>query len=446
MAEEKNGGKPVIYLSQVIEVIFGNVKVTAIIAAAILVVFTVFLYVFSSISKEYECVFSYNVTGLTNTTYLDGSKFDIRDVGSLDSLNEYKQQDSSLSSINFERVYHSDDIKITTIVAEQEESEKEQEVKKELPNSYSINLKCTAFSKQEALALVIAMSEKPINDTMAIIDGTSYLNNLTHFESAKTYGDKIDYLLNQIELLTSKYEEIIENYGDVLIDGANVKVNANDSNASKKVSEYMLDMLAFFRNNSVEDLEMELALSGYIKEDNIEDQRIVLVKKNEQLRRSLNLLIAKLDSIVDLRDSLVDRATGTSLQSLELETYNIEIVKLTDEIENTREEIALSDIMIANLDEASRDPEYATNLVIFDNKVSLAKDSVEYYTKQLTNIEKTVCRENCKVYYEKGAMLNTVGGLSLLSIFGISVLGAIIIPIIFNLLRAIVLMEKNKKA
>ncbi|MBP5592624.1 MAG: hypothetical protein J6X75_00410 [Clostridia bacterium] len=421
-----------IRLGQVLRLLFGHIKMFVIVGLITLLTTFGALMAYVSLSGDYESRFTYKVAGLTSDTYIDGSRFDVRDLLTSSKLSKYISSNEALSSLNASDIYYAGGVKsFEKIVPVLEEGEA---APNQIENEFSIVLDHSMFTKEQAAALAEAIASEPIEITLELISRARYDMYLRLFDEDTNYADKVSHLISQLTLLEKKYNELISSFGDVYLDSGYYGGEGEEYYLDGfKVSDAQLQMSSFFKSNSLYSLESELALCGYIDESGIDEYRIVVENKKERLSRELLVLQAKLDSIIALRDSLVDKAVGTSLQTTELAAYNEEIVRLAGEIEDVKEELFLTDIMIANLEEITHDETYLDSAEDFDRRLMRSKEKLEIFTGIYSDIEKTVHSSNCVVYFKQNDIVFKSDKLNLLTIIGISFAAAILLPILINL-------------
>ncbi len=435
-----------ISFSKVIKVLFGHPKIFIIIACYVLVSCIIGLCVYSNLNQDYECDFSYNVTGITQKgtleegevftpAYIDGSNFDVRDLITLEKLEKYKASSEALSGLDMNVVSSSDAIKNISMDGN---------------GVVSLVLKSASFSTVEATALAKAVANEPIEITKTLADKMTYDSKLRLFDSATNYEDKVAYLIDQQILLEDNYAALMSVYGDVIIPTGYYGAENNPDYYldGKKISDIIVSLREYAYTHPLRIMEEELTLFGYIYDPGAEQYSISLKNKKARLERDLAMTQAKLDNIIIQRNDLVDRAQGTMLQTAELAEFNSEIVLLSNQIEDIREEIALNEKRINNLDVASRTDEYNAGVESFNNRLNEGRINLEKLIKIYSAVAKRVIVESASVYFSTGSVIYSTNTLSFGLIVGISAGVAIIIPILVNIVISIVeeVKQKNGKS
>ncbi len=453
--EEGNGKAAV----KVIKLLFGNPRIFVIAAVAAFVVCVISVSIYSGLVKEYEGFFMYKGVGLSNETvgggenvsaYLDGSKFDVRDLITLEKLEKYKAENEELSSLDMSALYNGGNIK----------SFEYEVVYKEIPAAvsgqetpavqgtagYKLVMGTKGISLEQARVLARAIANEPVAVTKSIISQTKYNNYLTLFDGALNYEDKVDYLTSQLELLQNRYNYIIGRYGDMYL--PNGYYGAEDPAyylQDVRISDSLLMMNEYFQSHSLTSMRNELVLNGYIQDSGIVQYTKILQNERDTLNRELALATAKLTSLVALRNDLVDRSLGTTLQTAELASYNTEIVALSNSIEDIKDKIELNGIMLNNLDTAGRSEQYVANVAAFDLRLEESAAKLREFTTLYTEIERYVCKTNCSVYYESNSVIKTVDKIGIIYVVAFGIAAAIIVPVILNIGIAIARTVSKKE-
>lgn len=169
----------------------------------------------------------------------------------------------------------------------------------------------------------------PVAKSNSLANSIVFDENLKLFESSNIYSTQISYLSSQKDYILEGYNSLIASYGDVAY---------NNVNLSSKIKEIEL----FFENNKLELLSDEITKNGYVKnlsayQNNLETQRYNLVLESQYNEKKLVELKAQ-------RDALIEKASkDSSLQTLDLSTYNDSIITLTQRNIDIEKEVEILD-------------------------------------------------------------------------------------------------------
>lgn len=264
-----------------------------------------------------------------------------------------------------------------------------------------------------AKSFITDLINYPIVKSNSMVSEIVFDENLTLFDSSNIYATQINYLTNQKNMILAGYESLISTYGDLVIDG-------------KKMSSRVSELNLYFDNNQLAMLSDEVQQNGYIKD--LDGYRNTLETQKYNLTLELKSNQAKLDQLIDDRNSLIEKATTTSsLQTLDLSTYNNAIITLTQRNVDINQEIEVIDRYLNSSETYT--PELKANfearLAIFRTKLAeLTTDYKNCYLKAI---------ENYNVYYNDASKVVGTGGLSITVSFALSVLAGLVVACIVNL-------------
>ena len=283
--------------------------------------------------EVYTAGFHLNAINLENGgTYIDGSKFDYRDIISLSNLNRAKATNEKFSGMDGSKLISSGAINISKVDVydkEKLESEKKAEIKE---SYFQITLKKSAIGDTGlARDYIDALVGLAISDNNTKTDTMDYMSNLTSFDSSNRYDTQITYLQNQFNLIIEGYESLTNNYGNVASNG-------------KNLSEYSKAVTTYFEDYTFANLKSELEQYGYIK-DYTQNGRVYYTAVNNNVdiykvtNQKIEQLTAERDEVLDKYATMGNNAT---IQNTGLDSIYNQIAELTTSQEDTKQTIRIN--------------------------------------------------------------------------------------------------------
>lgn len=398
-------------LGQIFKVIFRRWKLLLFITGLIFV-FGVLgtQLIYNRLKVNYKTTVVYNVVGLSDGTYSDGSRFNYRDLVKLDALNKVKESNEKYKNIDVEALANKEKISISQNVIQDD-------TKTVTTVTFSISTKANCFKSVEiATEFMYDVLYAPVAKTIEIEKEANRKSNLTAYNLASTYQNQINYLKNQLNYINEKYNYLISTYGD------------QQKTLEKRLSEYKQVLNSYFEQNTFDELENELIANNYVKDFNHNKQEL------EIRRESLVKKISDNQNIIDSLYEQIKRLNGgndidvTTLQSSDVFTpYTTQIANLT--IANAQMENEISDIdqQIANGGGSAAD------IQAFNDKLT------SYYTKLDTETDLlherivTVTTDNVGIDYY-GKAIESSGGISLLISALLFLVAGFVVAAIVNLI------------
>ena len=428
--------------------IFNALFCKRIIMLVITFVITVFgvLYISLAIDRPrevYTAEFHLNAINLENAgVYIDGSKFDYRDIISLENLNKAKDSDSKFLKINTNALA-TGGINIERVEKIETEKNQQDEKVEGKESFYKITLKRTAISdiglaREYVKSLVNLIVKENITKTETM----DYTSNLASYDSSNRYDTQIGYLRNQFNLIISGYDNLISNYGNVISN------NKNLTNYSKAVQVY-------FNDYTFANLESELEQYGYIKDYN-QNGRVYYTAVNNNVdsykvnKLKLQQLIVERDEILDKYANMQSTIENTGLDSI----YN-QIAELNKSLEDIRHSIRVNLRRVAShytQDELKE--EFAEALSIlelndvskiysdnsrgdeetFKANLSRFRDKLTEFTDEFKVVSKDVVSTYSTEYYNNSSVVELSGGLGFVKATLISFVIGFVVACIVNLI------------
>lgn len=408
-------------LGEVFGVMFGRKLLLLIITAALSLVSALAIIWYNGRTSTYVGLYDYYVSGLGNGTYIDGSRFDVRDLVTQAKLEQYKTEHEELKNLNMAEVYRNGvikSIKYETLYKENpaklNENDDDYVVDKK---GYQIILQKKALTFEEAQVLTEAIAKEANIISQKIVANADYSQYLTLYNQSTIYENQIQYLEQQYHLIESKYDNLIAQYGDIVVEN------------SMRLSDIKLQLREYFQNVSFASLKNELSYNGYVKD--YTDYEMQIKKQIESLNREKVVNTNKKNELIAQRDALLNAAG--SLYSVELTSYNDQIISLTNRIFDIDEEVDLLNIKLNNKTREDTDPEYAAELTEFKEKLQEHFETLVEMTENYTEIEKKVVKEYSIVYFDSNSIVEKENGISVVKFLIIAVIASFVVGVIVNL-------------
>ncbi len=417
--EEEQG----ITLGEFFGVLFGRKLLLLIVTCALFLVSMIVILIYNGRTSTYQGMYSYYVTGLSDGKYIDGSRFDVRDLVTLEKLNEYKAEHEELKNLDMSSIYYNgviESLKYETIYKKNEsklnDNDNDYIVDK---TGYKIILTKKALSLKEAQVLTTAIAEEANFISQEIVDAADYTQYLTLYNQSNIYDNQVNYLEEQYKLIYGKYTNLISQYGDVVL------------KSGLRLSDVQLNMQEYFQNISFDSLRNEVNYNGYVKD--YTDYELQLEKQIESLNREKAVDVKKKTELEEQRDKILTAASLSQLQTLELSQYHEEIIKLSNRIFDIDEEIELLEKKLDNKDRETTDADYKAQLDAFKIKLQNHYEKLEEMTENYTSIEKEIVKKYSLVYYDSNSIVEKVNGISLLKFLIIALLASFAVGLVVNL-------------
>ncbi len=433
-----------ITVSDIFNAIFCKKLLMLIIVAVITLVGTLSLkFAFDKSRQVYTTRFNLNAIDLEEGTYVDGSKFDYREIISLDNLNKAKATDEKFEGIDAEKIVQSGAISISfNVVYDQDvlNAEKKAVVKDQY---YEIKINRSAIGNEKlAREFVDTLVYIPIKENAAKNAAADYNSNLVSYDASNRYDAQIEYLLAQLDMINEGYETLIENYGNVVSNGNNL------TGYSKKAQSY-------FNEYAFVNLQGELNQYGYIKdyEQNGRIYYIAIINDIDQYK----LGKLKLDQLIAQRDEVLNKYAqmGGTIENTGLDAIYVQIADLSTELEDYKQNIRINLRRLASKYERSElETEFAEALTIlymtdatkiyadiakgneteFKENLALFREKLGEFTEEYKTVSKDVVSTYSSVYYKDSSVIVVSGGLGTLKDFFISLAAGFFIACIVNLI------------
>lgn len=350
-------------------------------------------------ANTYTIKYNYDDGFLENGIYCNGTKFDLSDVYYY--LEPVKSSSTEYNNINIEKLQKNNDISIIKI----NETNSNDEI---IDTYYEISAKAKYFdSKEQATSFLTDIIKYGIVYSISLMDYSDLNVNLSSANEATTYELEIEYLQKQKELLVSSYNTLIDTYGDLAYE--------DESGKKVKLSTRIEQIMLYFENHKLSTMQYELEENGFVKNDNNQKYYSSLKYELTQEYESNGL---KLKQLKEQREDLITKATeGGSLQTLDLSTYNDQIISLTLRNVDIEKELEIIEKYLNNSsssisDEQKQFDERLTS--VYEKLISFTDEYIYYNDK---------CINEYKIVYKTASKVEENGGFSIIII---ALLGAIV--------------------
>ncbi len=351
-------------------------------------------------ANTYTIKYNYDDGFLENGIYGDGSTFDLSDIYYY--LEPVKLSSSDYNNINVEKMIKNDDISVVKTVVTNDADEVTDEF-------YEISVKSKYFdSKEQANSFLTDVINYGVIYSISLVEYSDLKINLNSAKESTTYELEIEYLQKQSDLLISLYSSLIETYGDLAYE--------DESGTKVKLSTRIEQINLYLKNDKLSTMLIEVEENGYIKDYTSNQYYYSSLKYELEQEKKYN--DAKLKELTEQRSNLIKDATeGGTLQSLDLSTYNDQIISLTVRNVDIEKELA---IIEKHLEDNTNETSQSKNE--FDERLTACYDKIESFTNEYIYYNDK-CINDYKIVYKTAAKMEESGGFSIIII---GLLGAII--------------------
>ena len=357
--------------------------------------------------ETYKSEFKYSISAFNgNGKYIDGSSFYFNSLTTQKVLQSVKDTDEKYSSIDIDKMIEKNAIEL--------ELNKTYDVNKNLVDTYyTLNVNQSYFSSDEqAKDFISKLIDYPINHNKELQEKINYKTNLERFDQVDFFENQFTYLENQLDYILTKYDGLISTYGDVIV---------SQENGGKKLSTFRNELSMYFTNHSINDLRIEAAQKGYVKDYTTHVETLKLrqdsykktIKYNEKTIESLNQQIKEL------------LAGSSTSQSFDLSSYNAKIAELLAENVSLQKKVDDLDEQINN---GQSTPE------AFTVKLNSFRTRLDNGTDKYKAIEKEVIEGGTEVFFVNTNIIEEEGGISTVVGVALTFVVGIVIGCVVNLI------------
>ena len=394
--------------------------------------------------EVYTTQFNFSADNLeSDAEYIDGSKFDYRDIISLKNLTKVKESKEAFNKIDPEKILAEGDISIEHFVEYEEvKNQNANEAPKIKDSYYTIQIKKNAIgSADTAREFVKALIGSAIEEDISKVESIDYTSNLISYDSLNRYDFQLEYLQNQYDLIMEGYDTLIENYGNVMANGNNLVYHR------EKIK-------AYFKEYTLGNLKSELDQYGYVKDNS--SARIYYNTINYNVDEyKVNKL--KLDQLIAQRDEVLSKyaSMSGSVENTGLDKIYNQIAEMSTSLEDIKQSIKVNLRRLTKTYERSElEAQFAEALSLigltdatsiyadsargneaeFEEHLSEFRTKLAEFTEEYKTISTNVMTNYSTVYYKDASIVVKSGGLGFLKAFLIALAAGFIVACIVNLI------------
>lgn len=346
---------------------------------------------YNNMQYKYTTSFYYDINGFDDNTYFDGTKFECKSLVSKEKLNEIKASDDLYSSIDVDKIYDKDAIKITYDSSE------------DTTYKYNLTVSKKYFKNDvQAKKFIEDIVNTPVIYTNYVIENINYSTLLKGVNELKTYESELEIYEIQADLIKNKYTELADTYSNYIF------------KSGESLQNIILKVNIEISNLNISLLKSEYKNNYYVKdyEKNVSDYEI----QKETLEKELELTENKIKA---LQDEIDRQTSSTSMNGLNDQLGALIVLR-----EETKQELELVENYINNGN---------NNTEAFDAKLKKVCETLESLSETLTENEKELYKNNQNVYYSSSKEVVVAGGFSTILLLVISILIAGIIAVCQNI-------------
>lgn len=401
--EEEQG----LTIGEIFKVIFKRVWwVIGVTAAALIVAVLLIQLIYNKGKVEYSVSYELVYPGSESNLYPDGTEFALSDIVSFATLESIQASDEEkFGSIDIKSMAAEDDISITKVTDDASGG-----------TYFKIDVLAKYFkSNEQAADFLRALAENPVVKINAMVGDAEYQFNLTAYDLAKTYEDKIAYLSAQKTYILSMYDELI---------GKNSEYLYYEVNGSS-LSNYRLGAEAAYTDQDYQAIVNDLKVNQYVYDGEYES--VSLNSRKAALEKQKEENNTKIENLEEERTKLLNSA-NSSINTVE--SFNTEIIKLVNA--NSDIDVELADIEKALADIESNSSGHA----IFDEKLAAIRANLAAEAETLKTVRSAFYSEKSRADY-KGNKITADGGMNIIlaALIG-AVIGFLVVAIVIYIIDA----------
>ena len=373
------------------------------------------LKIYSDSRAYYQGSFMLYWDGIDANAYLNGSRFNYKNMISLSRLNEVVSDDpDSFSSINVEKMYNRDGIRIYYTRMYYDENNND------LGNTayYTIATDASYYSSiSQARSFVESLIEKELDVSRTMAKEREMVNSLDWISSTSEYEE----VFNAVELQMTRLEEAIS----ALI-GSKSENYVYDSKDQKTLGSLQdeIDYMAYFYWN--QDLKNQYISSRFVR--NVDSYR-------EKFQASLNTLNLNIQEKELFVSKLEEKMSGLQ-GSYTTDAYIEQIAPVLEEISALETRKSYIEACLAN---PVFDATYNAKTEETMNVLNTMTDTLEKVTRQ-------IYEEDIDAVYGRSSVLYGVKPYSTLKTLLIALIASLVITLAFDFCYyALLTPEKRKR-
>lgn len=411
MEEEQQG----LSICEIFKVIFKRIWWVVAVTAAVTIIAVLFMQLIYNRNKvAYNVSYELAYPGSGSNLYPDGTDFRLHDIVSFSTLEQIKSSDEEkFGSIDIESMAADDDISIAKVPASNGEGE-----------YLKITVVAKYFkNKTQAVDFIRALVDNPVNKINDMVQTAEYGSNLSAFDNADTYEQKIAYLDEQKRYLLGMYDALIGGNNEYLY----YVVNDNSLN------DYRLRVEKAYTEQDKQAISSDLQVNQYVfaaeKYKIWAESRIAALEKEREENET------RITALVEARAELLGGENSSSSINT-VESFNAEIIKLVNANSNIDIEIEKINNALDYINRAEKPEQDA-----FDAKLAAVRANLAKEIETLKTVRSAFYEEKSQVYYKSNKIVAS-GGINILLA---AVIGAIAGFAIVAIVICIIDLPKYKR-
>lgn len=399
-------------LGEIFKVIFKKKWLLLAITLGVAIVGTLFInFVISKNQIEYKSEFTLSYPGIGNAAYPDGTPFSYGDIVSIENLAAVKDSNKDFADVDISSMAEKNDISV-------KESTRTVNNEEVATGKYTLTVKSKYFPDAgTAKNFVTALVSYPVEYAKSAAEKFDYTANLRSYLSSNAYGTQLDYLVAQINMLTSGYDSLIGQYGGMFeADG-------------KQLNAYRSEITQYFNNNKINTLYTELDDKGYVKDTDYlytVNQEIRALEIEQEYNKT------KIENLKTELTALVEIYGNSSSAVVTYESFNSRIAALTERNVDIDRELEILDNYIKNNSEGTSVDSAERNA--FEAKLDKYYKALTDFTTTYTSVNKSVYHSVSRVTFTDASVITSEGGISLIITVIGTLLGGFVVGCIVNLI------------
>lgn len=385
--------------AEIINRIFLHKKLLVIMTLIITIVGTLIFGVLGNyLGKEYASTFYLEYPSSTTQTLPDGSKFYYTEI--IDEENLIKV----LSAKDEYKGISASELSKDITIKEQKEIGADKQV---VAVAYTVSVKANYFKDEKtAKSFIKDLAALSLENVLKSVENIKHDNYISTINDVLSYDKKVDLLRSQINFIKDAYDQYIENYGDVSVDG-------------KLLSWYKNQIENFTLVNSISVLEADVKANAYAPKSEQLAAEIALQMSALKVEQDLNT--KKIEALQAEAEKLYGQANVQITEVIypRIATLLERNVTIEDELEILQRQKAHAEGKKATGDVVEYS-EYEKMLADFNARLDGYYEKVKSFTDVYTQNVKTFYKNQSKVAFVLPTVIYATGDASLILVAGIS--------------------------
>ncbi len=382
-------------------------------------------FIYNRQSEEYNASFYYDIPSLERGTYLNGAKFDYREIFSEDNLKRIQDENQEdFASIDIKNL--ADEVKLV----------RNSEVNNQNEITYSYNLsvpKKYFVSFNQGRDFIEKMIYTPYDLTLKYAEEMDYSATLNLLDQIKDFDSQVEILNNQLLILEEAYLHLENDYSNVLVESS-LRINDYAKILNLRISEDEIKaLLSMIRKDGI----INPNDSEYVSKLELQKEALTQEKAaNDEQIKSLNAAI----------DDQLQKAQANGLTEVNLDAYYQKIAELTSKNAEIDVELTIIDSKLAHENDETQD--YKNKVAKVTQMIASYRSILSDETKQFENVQKVVATNFSLVYVNNETdIIDEDGGMNIILAMVIFALLGFVIGACINLVldRKMLSPAKNKE-